>query len=68
MTSATITHLKREPPPRLSRTNRRLLLSASLRLLLHRVHFGKPVLRADVERVASIADDADGSQTEGACG
>jgi hypothetical protein len=67
MTSASITHLKREPPPPLSHANRRLLLSASLRLLLHRVHIGKPVLRADIERVASIADDADGSQTEGAC-
>ncbi len=42
----------------LARADRRLLLGASLRLLAHRFSCGKPILRDDVARVASLADDA----------
>jgi hypothetical protein len=42
----------------LSRCDRRLLLGSSLRLLRHRFVCGKPILRDDVLRVASLADDA----------
>ena len=39
---------------------RRLLLGASIRLLSHRFACGKPILKDDVVRVASLADDAMG--------
>jgi hypothetical protein len=41
----------------LTRTHRRLLLGASLRLLGRRFSCGKPILQEDVARVASLADD-----------
>jgi hypothetical protein len=42
----------------LSRSDRRILLGASLRLLLRRLASGRPVFRSDVVRAAALADDA----------
>jgi hypothetical protein len=49
--------LKQDEPP-LTPEDKRLLLGASLRLLGHRFVCGKPILRDDVIRVASLADNA----------
>ena len=38
--------------------DRRFLLGASLRLLVHRFSHGKPILGDDLERIAVFADDA----------
>jgi hypothetical protein len=43
----------------LARADRRLLLGASLRLLVHRFSAGRPVLQNDVIRAASLADDVE---------
>ena len=42
----------------LSRTDRRLLLGASLRVLQDRFSHGRPIFQSDVLRVATLADDA----------
>jgi len=44
----------------ISREDRRLLLGASIRLLGHRFSCGKLILRDDLLRVSSLADDAQG--------
>jgi hypothetical protein len=43
----------------LSRRDRRILLGASLRLLARRFSCGRPVLRADLARLFSFADDVE---------
>ena len=42
----------------LNRSNRRLLLGATLRLLVRRFGHGQPIFQDDVIRAASLADDA----------
>jgi hypothetical protein len=44
--------------PRLSGSDRRLLLGASLRVLHDRFSHGRPIFESDLLRVASLADDA----------
>jgi hypothetical protein len=41
----------------LARTDRRLLLGASLRLLTAKFSHGRPILQNDVLRLAQLADD-----------
>jgi hypothetical protein len=50
--------------PRLKYSDKRLLLGASLRLLLRRFNSGQPVFRTDLIRLASLGDVKNGAESE----
>jgi hypothetical protein len=52
-------HKARQDHLPLTRTDRRLLLGSSLRLLCRRFTCGKPIFHDDVIRLAALTDDAE---------
>jgi len=56
MRNLTEPELSFNPHP-LDRFDRRILLGGSLRLLVWRFRTGRPIFRADLQRLTSLADD-----------